>query len=119
MGGRGALTGAAEGLSDCLSVCLSLLSEQHAAVGGRGALTGAAEGLTVCLSVCLSRQNNMLLWEDEAPSLEQLRVADNDQVLIEVRNKDQTWPEEMSTIANLSRAQAAKHRLGMYRTAPV
>ena len=54
----------------------------------------------------------MLLWEDESPSLEQLRVADNDQVLIEVRNKDQTWPEEMSTIANLSRAQAARHRLG-------
>ena len=59
----------------------------------------------------------MVLWEDESPSLEQLRVADNDQVLIEVRNKDQTWPEEMSTIANLSRAQAAKHRLGMYCSA--
>ena len=57
----------------------------------------------------------MTLWEDETPTLEQLRVADNDQVLIEVRNKDQTWPEEMSTIANMSRAQAAKDRLGMWR----
>ncbi|KAF0300546.1 Ubiquitin carboxyl-terminal hydrolase 32 [Amphibalanus amphitrite] len=58
-------------------------------------------------------ENNMVLWEDETPTLEQLRVLDNDQVLIEVRNKDQTWPEEMSTIANLSRAQAAKHRLDL------
>ena len=72
-----------------------------------------------CLSVCLSVspvRTTCCCGEDEAPSLEQLRVADNDQVLIEVRNKDQTWPEEMSTIANLSRAQAAKHRLGRYRT---
>lgn len=45
-------------------------------------------------------ENNMTLLEDECVTLEGLGVEDNDQILIEVRNKDQTWPEEMSLLAS-------------------
>jgi ubiquitin carboxyl-terminal hydrolase 6/32 len=41
----------------------------------------------------------MLLIEDEEPTLEDLGVLDEDQLLIEVRNKDLTWPEEMGSLA--------------------
>ncbi|XP_023716699.1 ubiquitin carboxyl-terminal hydrolase 32 isoform X2 [Cryptotermes secundus] len=44
-------------------------------------------------------ENNMLLIEDEEPTLEDLGVLDEDQLLIEVRNKDLTWPEEMGSLA--------------------
>ena len=43
----------------------------------------------------------MLLIEDEEPTLEDLGVLDEDQLLIEVRNKDLTWPEEMGSLAIL------------------
>lgn len=47
----------------------------------------------------------MLLLEEEDGSLEEAGVGDLAQVLIEVRNKDLTWPEEMSQItASSSRA---------------
>ncbi|XP_046979817.1 ubiquitin carboxyl-terminal hydrolase 32 [Schistocerca americana] len=45
-------------------------------------------------------ENNMLLIEDEEPTLEDLGIMDEDQLLIEVRNKDLTWPEEMGSLAN-------------------
>lgn len=41
----------------------------------------------------------MLLIEDEEPTLEDLGVLDEDQLLIEIRNKDLTWPEEMGSLA--------------------
>lgn len=41
----------------------------------------------------------MLLIEDEEPTLEDLGILDEDQLLIEVRNKDLTWPEEMGSLA--------------------
>ncbi|XP_068086711.1 ubiquitin carboxyl-terminal hydrolase 32 [Anabrus simplex] len=44
-------------------------------------------------------ENNMLLIEDEEPTLEELGIIDEDQLLIEVRNKDLTWPEEMGSLA--------------------
>ncbi|PSN41510.1 hypothetical protein C0J52_07225 [Blattella germanica] len=44
-------------------------------------------------------ENNMLLIEDEEPTLEDLGILDEDQLLIEVRNKDLTWPEEMGSLA--------------------
>ncbi|XP_054718622.1 ubiquitin carboxyl-terminal hydrolase 32-like [Uloborus diversus] len=44
--------------------------------------------------------SNLTLLEDESSSLEELGVEDNEQILIEVRNKDQTWPEEMSNVMN-------------------
>lgn len=42
----------------------------------------------------------MLLIEDDEPTLEELGIIDEDQLLIEIRNKDLTWPEEMGSIAN-------------------
>lgn len=42
---------------------------------------------------------NMVLIEDEEATLEELGICDDDQVLIEVRNKDLTWPEEIGSLA--------------------
>ena len=40
----------------------------------------------------------MAFLEDDDTTLEDAHVADLSQVLLEVRNKDLTWPEEMSQI---------------------
>lgn len=37
--------------------------------------------------------------EDEDFSLEKLGIQDDDQILMEVRNKDLTWPEEISSLS--------------------
>lgn len=39
-----------------------------------------------------------ILLEDENVTLEDLGVLDDDQLLLEVRNKDLTWPEELSAL---------------------
>lgn len=41
----------------------------------------------------------MFILEEEDLTLEELGILDEDQILIEVRNKDLTWPEEMNSIA--------------------
>lgn len=41
----------------------------------------------------------MVLIEEEEATLEDLGVCDEDQLLIEIRNKDLTWPEEMGSLA--------------------
>lgn len=41
----------------------------------------------------------MLLMEEEEATLEDLGVCDEDQLLIEIRNKDQTWPEEIGSLS--------------------
>lgn len=38
------------------------------------------------------------LLEDEPLTLEELNFSDNDQILLEIRNKDLTWPEELRAI---------------------
>nr|XP_037289084.1 ubiquitin carboxyl-terminal hydrolase 32-like isoform X3 [Rhipicephalus microplus] len=48
----------------------------------------------------LQDENNLSPLEEEGFTLEQLGIEDGEQILIEVRNKDQTWPEEMSCIIN-------------------
>lgn len=40
------------------------------------------------------------LLEDENATLEELGVQDSDQLLLEVRNKDLTWPEELGALAS-------------------
>lgn len=40
------------------------------------------------------------LLEDEYATLQDLYVQDNDQLLLEVRNKDLTWPEELGALAS-------------------
>lgn len=47
--------------------------------------------------------------EDENATLASLLCRDNDQLLIEVRNKDLTWPEEM---VSLSGQSGDKYRQG-------
>ncbi|XP_034237598.1 ubiquitin carboxyl-terminal hydrolase 32 isoform X2 [Thrips palmi] len=49
-------------------------------------------------------ENNMTVLEDEEASLEDLSVLDEDQLLIEVRNKDLTWPEEMGSLQDRRRS---------------
>ncbi len=52
----------------------------------------------------------MILIEDEDFTLEKLGIRDDDQILMEVRNKDLTWPEE---IGSLALNTAEKHRQSM------
>lgn len=44
-------------------------------------------------------QNNMTLIEDEDFTLEELDIHDDDQILMEIRNKDLTWPEEIGSLS--------------------
>lgn len=41
----------------------------------------------------------MVLIEDEEQTLEELGVCDEDQIIIEIRNKDLTWPEEIGSLS--------------------
>ncbi|XP_044740622.1 ubiquitin carboxyl-terminal hydrolase 32 isoform X2 [Chrysoperla carnea] len=42
--------------------------------------------------------DQLILLEDENISLQDLGISDDDQILLEVRNKDLTWPEELSAL---------------------
>ncbi|KAK2185909.1 hypothetical protein NP493_217g02044 [Ridgeia piscesae] len=53
-------------------------------------------------------EQNMSLLEDENQTMEDVGVEENAQILIEVRNKDLTWPEEM--------CQLAKNRASIIRS---
>ncbi|KAI0214877.1 Ubiquitin carboxyl-terminal hydrolase 32 [Lamellibrachia satsuma] len=53
-------------------------------------------------------EQNMSLLEDESQTMEVVGVEENSQILIEVRNKDLTWPEEM--------CQLAKNKASMIRS---
>ncbi|CAG0918046.1 unnamed protein product [Notodromas monacha] len=44
-------------------------------------------------------ENNLTLIEDESCLLEQANLLEEESILVEVRDKDQTWPEEMSLLA--------------------
>lgn len=55
----------------------------------------------------------MALLEDEEPTLEELCIVDDDAVLLEVRNKDLTWPEEMGA---LQQQQQDRRRQSMHKT---
>lgn len=55
-------------------------------------------------------QHCLTLLEDENATLASLSFRDNDQLLIEIRNKDLTWPEEM---VSLSGQSGDKYRQGM------
>uniref|UniRef100_A0A8K9V9X1 Ubiquitin carboxyl-terminal hydrolase 32 n=1 Tax=Oncorhynchus mykiss TaxID=8022 RepID=A0A8K9V9X1_ONCMY len=47
-------------------------------------------------------ENYLTLLDDEDHTLEGLKIQDEQHLVIEVRNKDMSWPEEMSFIANSS-----------------
>lgn len=43
-------------------------------------------------------KDTTVLLEDENATLQELGIVDNDQILLEVRNKDLTWPEELGAL---------------------
>lgn len=68
-------------------------------------------GEFLCLRLKL-KQDTIRLWhmgqngevasyllEDETATLEELGFHDNDQILLEIRNKDLTWPEELRALS--------------------
>ncbi|XP_064880258.1 ubiquitin carboxyl-terminal hydrolase 32-like isoform X2 [Oncorhynchus nerka] len=53
-------------------------------------------------------ENYLTLLDDENHTLEGLKIQDEQHLVIEVRNKDMSWPEEMSFIANSSKMDRHK-----------
>ncbi|XP_041092514.1 ubiquitin carboxyl-terminal hydrolase 32 isoform X1 [Polyodon spathula] len=53
-------------------------------------------------------ENYLTLLDDEDHTLEYLKIQDEQHLVIEVRNKDMSWPEEMSFIANSSKMDRHK-----------
>uniref|UniRef100_A0A8C5LTF2 Ubiquitin carboxyl-terminal hydrolase 32 n=1 Tax=Leptobrachium leishanense TaxID=445787 RepID=A0A8C5LTF2_9ANUR len=53
-------------------------------------------------------ENYLTLLDDEDHRLEYLKILDEQHLVIEVRNKDMSWPEEMSFIANSSKIDRHK-----------
>ncbi|XP_064206153.1 ubiquitin carboxyl-terminal hydrolase 32-like [Anguilla rostrata] len=53
-------------------------------------------------------ENYLTLLDDEDHRLEDLKIPDEQHMVIEVRNKDMSWPEEMSFIANSSKMDRHK-----------
>ncbi|XP_043910495.1 ubiquitin carboxyl-terminal hydrolase 32 isoform X2 [Protopterus annectens] len=53
-------------------------------------------------------ENYLTLLDDEDHTLESLKIQDEQHMVIEVRNKDMSWPEEMSFIANSSKIDRHK-----------
>lgn len=47
-------------------------------------------------------QSFLVVLEEEEQTLEEAGIMDNSHVLIETRNKDQTWPEEIATVVSSS-----------------
>ncbi|ETE63261.1 Ubiquitin carboxyl-terminal hydrolase 32, partial [Ophiophagus hannah] len=55
-------------------------------------------------------ENYLTLLDDEDHTLEYLNIQDEQHLIIEVRNKDMSWPEEMSFIANSSKIDRHKEK---------
>ncbi|XP_017843639.1 ubiquitin carboxyl-terminal hydrolase 32 isoform X1 [Drosophila busckii] len=49
--------------------------------------------------------NSAILLEEDAMCLKELLIRDNDQLLLEIRNKDLTWPEELGSLASAQSGQ--------------
>ncbi|KAH8268808.1 hypothetical protein KR018_007576 [Drosophila ironensis] len=49
--------------------------------------------------------NGAILLEEDAMCLKELLIRDNDQLLLEIRNKDLTWPEELGSLASAQSGQ--------------
>ncbi|EGV94931.1 Ubiquitin carboxyl-terminal hydrolase 32 [Cricetulus griseus] len=66
-------------------------------------------------------KNYLTLLDDEDHRLEYLKIQDEQHLVIEVRNKDMSWPEEMSFIANSSKIDRHKgrHLYELNRTNPI
>jgi ubiquitin carboxyl-terminal hydrolase 6/32 len=51
-----------------------------------------------------------MVLEDDNLTLEEAGIGDNTPLLIETRNKDQTWPEEIGSLAMSSNVEAYRNR---------
>uniref|UniRef100_A0A8C4R9Q7 Ubiquitin carboxyl-terminal hydrolase 32 n=1 Tax=Eptatretus burgeri TaxID=7764 RepID=A0A8C4R9Q7_EPTBU len=60
------------------------------------------------LRLWLCRDENLTLLDDEEQTVKSLNLEDGQQILIEVRNKDMSWPEEMSSLANRNKLERSK-----------
>ncbi|KAL3270541.1 hypothetical protein HHI36_021079 [Cryptolaemus montrouzieri] len=62
--------------------------------------------------IWLVKDSQTILLEDENATLQDLGIVDCDQILLEVRNKDLTWPEELGALAagNTERAMLSSER---------
>ncbi|XP_030372424.1 ubiquitin carboxyl-terminal hydrolase 32 isoform X2 [Scaptodrosophila lebanonensis] len=47
----------------------------------------------------LALDSNATLLEEDSMNLSELLIRDNDQLLLEIRNKDLTWPEELGSLS--------------------
>jgi ubiquitin carboxyl-terminal hydrolase 6/32 len=56
----------------------------------------------------------MVLLEEEELTLEALGIEDDSQILLEVRNKDLTWPEEMGSLQQQQLDRRRQSMLGKY-----
>lgn len=45
-------------------------------------------------------KDTTVLMDDEIATLQDLGIQDNDQILLEIRNKDLTWPEELGALVS-------------------
>lgn len=50
------------------------------------------------------------LLEEETMTLQELMINDNDQILLEIRNKDLTWPEELSSLSSEQNNASSRER---------
>lgn len=56
----------------------------------------------------------MVLLEEEELTLEALGIEDDSQILLEVRNKDLTWPEEMGSLQQQQLDRRRQSMLGWF-----
>ncbi|XP_075159626.1 ubiquitin specific protease 32 isoform X2 [Haematobia irritans] len=58
-----------------------------------------------------SIENSAILLEEDSMTLKELMIKDNDQILLEIRNKDQTWPEELGSLTQTGGTTVNDRRL--------
>jgi hypothetical protein len=71
-------------------------------------------GPNLNFNVNYSLQINMVLLEEEELTLEALGIEDDSQILLEVRNKDLTWPEEMGSLQQQQLDRRRQSMLGWF-----
>uniref|UniRef100_A0AAR2LUS0 Ubiquitin carboxyl-terminal hydrolase 32 n=1 Tax=Pygocentrus nattereri TaxID=42514 RepID=A0AAR2LUS0_PYGNA len=86
----------------CFS-CMSTIKDIHEYLSQR--LRIKEEDMRLWL---YNSENDLTLLDDEDHTLESLKIQDEQHLVIEVRNKDMSWPEEMSFIANSSKIDRHK-----------
>lgn len=59
-----------------------------------------------------NQDGNACLLEEDSLTLYDLTIRDNDQILLEIRNKDLTWPEELGSLSLSQSHSVAQERRG-------